>query len=71
MADDEPLRLAFVRYKIVEDNTNTLWSNELRSFPNCLSIIPDDYNLGDLMEIEYVGKGPNINGKPQEVNKQA
>lgn len=62
--DNQPLNLAFVRYKMIHDNESHLWGNELRRWPNYLFIVPDNFEQGDLMEIEYIGKGPNIN--PQQ-----
>lgn len=65
---EQDLKLAYLRYEMIRPNDVEMWNYGMRYFPAFVAQIPDDYQRGDLMEIEYLGKGPNINGDPTQVN---
>lgn len=56
--------LAFVQYRMIEDDCRTIWANGLRYFPSFLTVLPEDFKQGDLMKVEFIGKSININGDP-------
>jgi hypothetical protein len=71
IAADQDLKLAFVNYEMIRPTDKELWNFGMRFFPAFVAQIPDDFQRGDLMEIQYLGKGPNVNGDPTQVNRQA
>lgn len=67
ISPDQELNLAFMRYEMIKPNETEIWNYGMRYFPTFVAQVPDEYQRGDLMEIQYLGKGPNINGDPLQV----
>jgi hypothetical protein len=69
--EEEDVQIAFAQYEMILPNDRELWSYGMRYFPAFIARIPENFQRGDLMEIQFLGKGPNINGDPTQVRRRS
>lgn len=67
--EDEELHLAFPQYEMILPNDRELFQYGLRYFPSFLAQVPANFQRGDLMEVQYLGIGPNVNGDPTRIRE--
>lgn len=67
--DDQNLSLAFAQYDMIKPDDLAIWNHGIRYFPTFIAQVPENFEQGDLMEIQYLGKGPNVNGDPTRVHQ--
>lgn len=60
--EDENLTLVYPQYRVIEPDSMNLWQHGIRYFPAYITQVPEDFKQGDLMEVRFTKKGPNVNG---------
>lgn len=67
--NNKPLHLALVQHRMLMHDDKTLWSHGIRNFPHYIARLPADSAEGETMALKYIGRGPTVNGDPQEAHQ--
>lgn len=60
--EHESLTLVYPQYRVIEPDSTNLWQYGVRYFPAYIAHVPEDFHQGDLMEVTFSKRGPNVNG---------
>lgn len=61
----ENLTLVYPQYKVIEPDSTSIWQHGIRYHPAFITRVPENFKDGDLMEVRFVGKGPNMDGNTE------